>query len=42
MSEHKYDCERCHDSGYVYPGGSCGTRDDDIPCPECSPKWRQR
>ena len=39
MSEHKYNCERCHDTGYIYPDDCYGTRDDDIPCPECSSRW---
>ena len=37
MSE--YTCERCHDTGYVYPDDCYSTRDDDIPCPECSSRW---
>ena len=39
MSEHQYNCERCHDTGHVYPDDCYGTRDDDIPCPECNPRW---
>ena len=33
-----YACELCHDQGWVYPDGSqYGTRDDDMPCPDCNP-----
>lgn len=35
----RWSCETCHDQGWVYPDGSQhGTRDDDVPCPDCSGK----
>ena len=42
MSE-RYACDTCHDAGWVYPDGSqYGTRDDDVPCPECNPRKANR